>query len=717
MTPAAARGLAVRLSLAAYAVAATEAALITSRTPSGVDTLSGVLAVFSACGALALGVAALVWALLWGLERALSEWRRRSGRTFGFETNLALLVLLPPVLAVSTLAGRFFFGAFSNVELSGFLSALVTLAVAGAALLTSVFLRALIERARAGKNERSRGVSLAALGFYFAVWAALSQRVLGLRQLDAGLAFAALAGAGGFFSGRFAVRHAPATLLGLLAGFSLGLGLMTRSATTPPFAAMARHGSWSKAAVTRARLCFDADADGFSPWFSGGDCDDANAAIHPGAAEIARDGLDNDCSGSDAREAPRPPAPGRPVLLPETIPEPLDLVLVTIETLRPDHLSLLGYDRPTTPELSALAADSVVFERTYAAAPGTRLSLAALLSGRTPSALRWLRQEPARAMRRLAPENPWLPATLQQHGYTTLAVHTRFRAFTEVENAGFDRGFDVYDASTPLEFVGGAMRGFPGQRQVDRTLELLDRAAGGPVFLWLHLVEPHYSYEQSPHVPSFGSDDVALYDAEIAEADRQLGRLVSGLRERQRLERTLLVVTGDHGEEFGEHGQRFHATNLYEPQVRTVAVLRVPGLPARRVREPIVLTDLTPTIERLLRVPELGARPSEGRNLLGLLLGGERPKPRFFLENLRVENGAQRATALVEWPFKLIYEDEGRTLELYDVERDPLERNNLYAASPATSSKLLGHLHARLESAAFPDAAPALRPSDRQETP
>ncbi len=717
MTPAAARGLAVRLSLAAYAVAATEAALIAARVPPGVSTPSGVLAVFSASAVLALGAAVLLWALLSGLERSLSEWRRRSGRTFGFETNLALLVLLPPVLAVSTVAARFFFGAFSNVELAGFLSALATLVVGGVALLASVYLRALLERAKPGKNQRTRSVSLAVLGFYFALWAVLSQRGLGLRQIDAGLALAALSGAAGFFAGRFAERHVPATLLGLLAGLTLGLGLLTRSATPPPFAAMARHGSWSKAAVTRARLGFDADRDGFSPRFSGGDCDDANAAIHPGAPEIARDGLDNDCSGSDAQEAPSRPVPGRPLLLPASIPDPLDLVLVTIETLRPDHLSLLGYERPTTPKLSALAADSVVFERTYAAAPGTRLSLAALLSGRTPSALRWLRQEPARAMRRLAPENPWLPRTLQQHGYTTLAVHPRFRAFTEVENAGFDRGFDVYDTSTPLDFVGGTMRGFPGQRQVDRALELLDRTAGRPAFLWLHLVEPHYSYEQSPHVPSFGSDEIALYDAEIAEADRQLGRLVSGLAKRQRLERTLLVVTGDHGEEFGEHGQRFHATNLYEPQVRTIAVVRVPGLPARRVREPIVLTDLAPTLERLLRLPELGAWPSEGRNLLGLLLGGERPKPRFFLENLRVENGAQRATALVEWPFKLIYEDEGRTLELYDVERDPLERNNLYAASPATSSKLLEHLHARLESAAFPDTAPAPRPSDRQERP
>jgi hypothetical protein len=131
----------------------------------------------------------------------------------------------------------------------------------------------------------------------------------------------------------------------------------------------------------------------------------------------------------------------------------------------------------------------------------------------------------------------------------------------------------------------------------------------------------------------------------------------------------------------------------------------------------VVLTDLAPTIERLLRLPELDAQPSEGRSLVGLLLDGERPTPRFFLENLRVESGAQRATALVEWPFKLIYEAEGGTLELYDLERDPLERSNLYRASSATGSRLLEHLHARLERAAFPATESLPRPGDRLNPP
>jgi arylsulfatase A-like enzyme len=304
-------------------------------------------------------------------------------------------------------------------------------------------------------------------------------------------------------------------------------------------------------------------------------------------------------------------------------------------------------------------------------------------------------------MRRLGPDNPWLPAALEQSGYRTIAIHTSFRAFTELENAGYDRGFTVYDTSTKLDFVGGTMRGFPGQAQVDRALERIDESGREPLFLWLHLVEPHYLYERSPNAPDFGDDELALYDSEIAEADRQVGRLVDGLVARELFERTVLVVAGDHGEEFREHGERFHTTNLYDPQVRTALLLRVPGLGSRRFSEPIVLTDLAPTLARLLRIPEIALAGMEGRDLLPLLVRGNPLESGFFLENFRVESGAQRATALVEWPFKLIYQEEGQTLELYDLERDPGERANLYEPNRASAEKLMGRLHARLESAAF----------------
>jgi choline-sulfatase len=700
------------LWVAALAAGAAETCWTAWRAPAGLMPALGWPPTFAVTALAALGFATVLGAGLYLFELSLTELRRRHPRAEGSEhgvTSIATAALLvAPVLALATAGGRFLHTAFSNVELAALLSALLTLlaaALGGAAwLLISGRLQPLLERNRPSAGWRR--IVLLALGIQGCAWIALSARTIGFTQLDPGLAVSAWAALAGFVLG----RRLPAAIAraGALVSCALLLALAwSASSIEPsPFALIMRKGSWSKAALGRARALLDRDGDGYSAWLAGGDCNDRDPQVHPGAAEVVRDGIDNDCAAGDARIA-RLQVSAKPALeLPAEVPERPHLVLVTIETLRPDHLSLFGYSRRTSPRLDELAASSLVFERAYAAAPATRLSLAALLSGRTPSSLRWLAQPAARGMRRIAPENPWLPLTLQRAGYHTVAVHTSFRAFTAVEGAGFDRGFDVYDTSTHLDFVGGTMRGFPGNSQLDRALALLDGADERPVFLWIHLVEPHYLYEQSPDSPSFGTDEIALYDAEIAEADRLLGRLSDALRERAMLDRTLLVIAGDHGEEFGEHGERFHTSNLYEPQVRTALVMRVPGLSPRRVKEAVALTDLAPTLESLLRLPSLAFNASEGRNLLPYLLHGEPLKAGFFLENFRVDSGAQRATALVDWPFKLIYEEEGRTLELYDLERDPGERHNVYDSASAASGKLLDHLHARLESAAFSATLP-----------
>ena len=700
------------LWVAALAAGAAETCWTAWRAPPGLMPALAWLPTFAITTLLALGFAVVLGAGISLFELSLAEFRRRHPVSergeHGFTSAATAALLVGPVLALATVAGRFLHTAFSNVELAALLSVLLTLlavALGGAVwLLLRGWLERLLERNPLSTGQRR--LTLLVLGIQGCAWIVLPARTIGLTQLNPGLAVSASAALAAYALGR---RLPPAIArAGALASCALLLAF-SWSATViepSPFSLILRQGSWSKAAIGRARALLDRDGDGYSAELAGGDCNDRDPHVHPGAAEIARDGLDNDCAAGDARITRLHVGAQPSFEVPPEVPDRPHLVLVTIETLRPDHLSLFGYGRRTSPRLDELAASSLVFERAYAAAPATRLSLAALLSGRTPSSLRWLPQPKARAMRRIAPENPWLPLALQRAGYRTLAVHTNFRAFTAVESAGFDRGFDVYDTSTALDFVGGTMRGFPGNTQLDRALALLDGAADRPVFLWIHLVEPHYLYEQSPDVPSFGTDENALYDAEIAEVDRLLGRLSDALRERAMLDRTVLVVAGDHGEEFGEHGERFHTSNLYEPQVRTTLVLRVPGLPPRRVREAVVLTDLAPTLESLLRLPSLTFNASEGRNLLPHLLRGEPLKAGFFLENFRVESGAQRATALVDWPFKLIYEEEGRTLELYDLERDPAERHNVYAASSPTSGKLVDHLHARLESAAFSATVP-----------
>lgn len=684
----------VRLFSAAAAAGVAETALCLVRAPPRVTTAGTWLGAVAVTWLFGFAAASVVHAAArCGVLAGYPRFARRAG----VEGLVVAIFLLPLVLGVSTLAGRFFVNAFSNVELSALLSGAVTLLAVAFAWLSFMPLHALLRRAGAGASPRARALTFGALGLYLVLFVLGSTRSLGLGQLDPGLALTVVAAVLGFLASRWLPPVRPAWLA-LLALALFAVAVWTRNAEPPAFSLFARHGSWSKAAVFRARLLVDRDGDGFSAWFAGGDCNDDDPTVSPGAREVARDGLDNDCVGGDATEA-RSAETAR--LREANIADGAraNLVLVTIETLRADRLSLLGYARPTTPRLEALASSSVVFERVYAAAPGTRLSLAALLSGRTPSSLSWVVQPPSRQTRRIAPENPWLPALLAENGYRTLAVQTNFRAFTAAENAGFDRGFDVYDSTTELAFVGGTFRGFPGGAQIDRALALIDASRERPFALWVHLVEPHYLYEQSPHVPSFGHDALALYDAEIAEADRQVGRLVDGLSARSLLEQTVLVVCGDHGEEFGEHGQRYHATNLYDAQVRTALLMRLPGVAPGRVREPVALTDVTPTLVDWLRLPSSGVG-FDGRNLLPRLLRGEALRPGFFLENFRPESGASLVTALVEWPFKLLYDQEGRTYELYELERDPLERENLYGSSHPAERALVDRLRARLRSAA-----------------
>jgi arylsulfatase A-like enzyme len=162
------------------------------------------------------------------------------------------------------------------------------------------------------------------------------------------------------------------------------------------------------------------------------------------------------------------------------------------------------------------------------------------------------------------------------------------------------------------------------------------------------------------------------------------------------LEKTLILVLGDHGEEFGEHGSRFHGSNLYEAQVRTAALLRIPGVAARRVPDPVSLLDFAPTLLDLMGLAA-GFESLMGRNLVPVLAGGAL-EPGLFLESFRVDDGTEALLAFVEWPLKLIYTQGSATLELYHLLDDPLERRNLYFPGNPNARRLEERLYRHLES-------------------
>lgn len=657
-----------------------------------------------------VGLAALPGALLaaaaaWLLavvceEESLGEALRLAARRPLWRDSLSVALAALSLLVSCTYGLALTSRAFRNVELSAALVAVVT---GGAALVLGVAALAALRWARA-RRDAERGTR--ALSGAAALLAGLTAAWLGAHsapgfvQLDPRLLAAPSAFVVALFiADRFLVGRFRAERIALVLGVALALAsalFWANGAKAALF--LATHGAWSRPLVSGLRAMSDVDRDGYSSLLGGGDCAPLDPQINPGGVEVAGDGVDNNCVGGDAGNAaePRRPVWGKSV---HGSPTNQNVVIVTIETLRHDHASFVRSRNDTTPNLRRVAASSLVFERMYSAAPYTRLSLASLFSSLAPSEIDWQLLAPEKQMRSISPQTPWLPELLRARGYETIAVLTDFSAFTAREGIGFERGFQHYDTSTKLEYRGGTMWGFPAAEQVDRALGYVTRAQR-PFFLWLHLFEPHFRYEQPPGAPVFGSDELSRYDAEIWHVDAQLGRLFEGLRRLGAWDETVLFVSGDHGEAFGEHDDRWHGTNLFDPQLRTAALLRVPGVTAKRLDVSVTFTDVAPTLARVL-----GDRSTfdqlRGRSLAPLMHHRALPQGErgFVVETFNILDGRAYRAALVAHPLKLVYEEAGRRFSLFDLERDPGERSPLDAASDARAAPLLEELVGYLERA------------------
>jgi choline-sulfatase len=667
----------------------------------GAPLAERVLRVFWCLGLSALPGALLAAALAWLLavlcdEESFSDaWRL-------FTTRAARPSVLPLAVGALSLFTLSVYGValgsrgFRNTELAATLVALVT----GGALLVIAIVTFAAAR-WLGSSQRQGvawPVSLALL-FGTTGWL-LAQAWTGLAQLDPRLAAAPLAfGISLLAVDRFLLaRVAPGKLASAVGGVWLVTGALFWGSDARAAAALATHGAWSRPLIGVLRALSDVDRDGYSSLLGGGDCAPFDPRVHPSAPEVPGDGVDNNCVGGDGGAAtePRRPVWGASV---HGSPTNQNVVIVTIDTLRHDHASFVSSVNDTTPNLRRLAASSLVFERMYSAAPYTRLALASLFSSLAPSEIDWQGPALGRRARHLSPRTPWLPELLRARGYETIAVLASFSAFTAQEALGFDRGFRHYDVTTELEYKGGTMWGFPAREQVDKALGYV-AAAKRPFLLWLHFFEPHFRYEQPPGAPVFGSDERARYDAEIWHVDAQLGRLFEGLRRLDAWEHTVLFVTGDHGEAFGEHDDRWHGTNLFDPQVRTAALLRVPGVTGKRLDVSVTFTDVAPTLARVL-----GDRSTfqqlRGRSLAPLMHHRTLPAGQdgFVVETFNVEDGQAYQAALIAHPLKLLYEESGRRFSLFDLSRDPGEQQPLDPRAEPRAAPLFEELVGYLERA------------------
>src|SRR6266545_4776716 len=289
-----------------------------------------------------------------------------------------------------------------------------------------------------------------------------------------------------------------------------------------------------------------------------------------------------------------------------------NLLLVTIDTVRADHVGAYGYRAAETPALDRLAREGVLFDRAESSVPLTLPSHATILSGLTPPH-HGLRNNGAGSF---PDSRATLATALSKAGFSTAAF---VGSFVLDHRFGLARGFDVYDDETERDpnAPGSLEAERSGSQVADRALAWLEKAAGDrerPFFAWVHFYDAHAPY--TPPEPYASRHKDMPYDGEIAFVDAQVARLLELLDRRGLTDSTLIAVAADHGEALGEHGELTHGLLLYEPTLRVPLLLRGPGAAAgKRIRAPVGLADLAPTLAGMLGKPLDGQEPRSGNDV------------------------------------------------------------------------------------------------------
>jgi arylsulfatase A-like enzyme len=446
---------------------------------------------------------------------------------------------------------------------------------------------------------------------------------------------------------------------------------------------------------------------------------------------------------------PRPSPTTASNALNRAAPRQPNVILITVDTLRADHIGVYGMPGAQTPTIDRLAHEGARFDRAICQLPQTNPSHAALLTGLYAST----NGVKIHMIDQLRSDAQTMADVFLQGGYRTGAIYSWVSL--DPQFSGLNRGFQTYDGyvlnrsvifSNPnLEQLAALYRQIEqkvpivktadahlgSSDEIERSLDgradvtnaavfswLDAHASSGPFFLWVHYYDPHYPYtppagfdhvlglKYSGHVD--GSIDTLksiedgklaltdadlgrlgeLYQGEIAFTDSQIGRLVANLGSRGILDDTILVLTGDHGESFGEHGDWTHGMKVFESEVRVPLVMRYPArIPAgMTVSAPVQLIDVMPTLLELTGLR--AAKPIQGTSLLPRFTRASTATPGLAF----VELADEAFVALLTSDWKLIRNNANGELQLYHLGDDEAELHNLVRAEPRVTQDLAAQL-------------------------